>query len=103
MLNGNSKINSFLSILIRGMGNVKHGDWLGILLYFSSVLIIGLALFLFERRLISHYYQFSQTVRTFLVLIYITITIFWDGSSFLGEQSRSSYQQTKGSLPGDKD
>ena len=102
MLNGNSKINSFLSILIRGMGNVKHGDWLVILLYFSVVLIIGLALFLFEQRLSSQYYQFSQTVRTFLILIYITIAIFWDGSSFLGEQSRSRYQQTNGGLPGDK-
>jgi len=85
------------------MGNVKHGDWLGILLYFSVILLIGLVFVLVERRFISQYYQFSQTVRTFLILIYITFAIFWDGSSFLGEQEQSEYQRINGSLTGEKD
>jgi hypothetical protein len=102
-LKENFKIKSILSILIRGMGNVKHGDWIGILLYCSVILLIGLFLFLVERRFISQYYQVSQTVRTFLILIYTAFAIFWDGSSLLGEQRRGSFQQTNGSLSSEKD
>ena len=78
----NSTFWRILEILVTGMGNVKLGDWRGSLIYFASILLIGIGLVYLEQRFIEPIYHPTQTVRTFALLVYITFAFFWNGSGF---------------------
>ena len=77
-------------ILIAGMGNVKQGNWQGILVYFLTKILLGAALAYGERKLIEPVYQLPQTGCTFSVLLYVAFTIFWNGTSLLGLDNKNS-------------
>ena len=89
------KKDSFLAnlffILFAGMGNVKQGKWQSILIYFFGIFLLGFALFYVEQNLIRPYYQLSQTMRTFVILIYIAFAFFWDGTKLLGSDKKSRF------------
>ena len=79
-----ASIKRFLLILIVGMGNVKHGNWKSILVYFSFMLVLGLCLYYLIHDIISPRTHIQPISITFLVLIYLVVTFFWDGSFLLG-------------------
>lgn len=70
------------------MGNVKQGNWQGILIYFSTIILFGLILMLAEQRIIEQYYHPAQSVRTFVVLIYIAFAFFWNGTRLLDSEEK---------------
>ena len=71
------------------MGNVKHGHWQGIIIYFSAITLLGIGLLFAEQNLIKQYYEASRTVRTFVILIYIAFAFFWNGTSLLGSEVKN--------------
>lgn len=79
----------FTTILISGMGNVKQGNWSGILVYFSFMFLFGAALIFLERKLLEPIYQVSQHQCTFAVLLYLSFTFFWDGTKLLGHKENN--------------
>jgi ABC-type polysaccharide/polyol phosphate export permease len=85
-----SRTRNLLIILISGMGNVKEGDWKSILLYFSFMLLLGVGLFQLFSIIFESYYPLSQTMRTFLILVYLAVVFFWDGSSLVKQYKTGS-------------
>jgi ABC-type polysaccharide/polyol phosphate export permease len=83
-------VNRFFFILIAGMGNLKHGNWKSILIYFSFMLLLGCGLSYLIHSVISPYYHLQSTWKIFLVLVYLIVTFFWDGSFLLRR-----YQQAR--------
>lgn len=85
-MNKNSPFAGILFILIAGMGNVKHGNWRGIIVYFTAIGLIGIGLYFAEQKIIESYYQPSQTLRTFAALCFITFAFFWNGTKLLSSE-----------------
>ena len=81
-------ISTLFFFLIAGIGNVKHGKWQGTLTYFSAIILLGVGLLFAEQRFIEPYYNPTQTVRTFAVLMYIAFAFFWNGTNLLGSETR---------------
>jgi hypothetical protein len=81
-------LKKILLALISGMGNVKQNNKPGIIIYFSAIILLGIALYFAEQRFIEHYFQPSQTLRTFAVLMYIAFAFFWDGTGFLSSAEK---------------
>jgi hypothetical protein len=88
-LKKDSAIANIIYILIAGMGNVKHGQWQGIIIYFSAITLLGIGLLFVEQNLIIQYYEPSRTVRTFLILIYIAFAFFWNGTGLLSSEVKN--------------
>lgn len=84
----NSKFANLLFVLIAGMGNVKQGNWPGILIYFSVMVLLGAALIYAEQQFIEPIYQIPQTGCTFTLLLYIAFTFFWNGTNFLTSEDK---------------
>lgn len=89
------KKDSFLTnlffILFAGMGNLKQGKWQSILIYFFGIFLLGFTLLYAEQNLIRPYYQISQTMRTFVILIFIAFAFFWDGTKLLGRDKKNHF------------
>jgi hypothetical protein len=92
------KSSKVLVYLIAGMENVKQGNWTGILVYFSVIILLGIGLIFFERNLVELFYQPSQTTCTFALLIYITFAVFWNGSGFLGIERNNNFFNHEGEI-----
>jgi hypothetical protein len=73
-----------------GMGNVKQGNWLGILIYFSVMILLGAALLFAEQRLVEPVYHLPQIECTFALLIYTTFIFFWDGTNLFHLEERKA-------------
>jgi hypothetical protein len=90
-------------ILIAGMGNVKQGNWPGILIYFSVMILLGAALIYAERKFIEPLYQLPQSGCTFALLLYIAFTFFWNGTNLLtSEDQHLSFNENSKNSSGDK-
>ena len=83
------------------MGNVKQGDWQCILIYFCFIILLGIGLVYAEQN-IEQYYHPSQTVRTFLILIYIAFAFFWNGTKLLGDDEKSHFFDHDEDIPSTK-
>lgn len=81
------------------MGNVKQNNKPGIIIYFLAIVLLGVGLFFAEKELIEQYFQPSQTMRTFAVLMYITFAFFWDGTGFLSSSEKKTYSSKKNNIP----
>ena len=102
-MNKNSLLANLMFMIIAGMGNVKHGRWQGILTYFLAIIILGIGLIYAELRFIEPHYHPSQTVRTFLILIYIAFAFFWNGTSLLDSEVKKRILTRNGSPLSEKD
>jgi uncharacterized membrane protein SirB2 len=87
-MNKDSTSGKLLVILISGTGNIKLGNWQGTLIYFSTILLVGVGLWFLEQRLLEPYFNPSQTMRTFAVLIYIAFAFFWNGTRLLDSEHK---------------
>ena len=87
----NSKFTNLIYILIAGMGNVKQGNWPGILIYFFVVILLGSVLIFVERNFIEQFYRPSQTACTFALLIYIAFAFFWNGTKIFGYEGKNHF------------
>ena len=81
------------------MGNVKQNNKPGIIIYFIAIVLLGVGLFFAEKGFVEQYFQPSQTVRTFAVLMYITFAFFWDGTGFLSSSEKKSFSSKKNNIP----
>ena len=81
------------------MGNVKRNNKPGIIIYFSAIILLGFALYSAEQRFIEQYFQPSQTLRTFGVLMYIAFAFFWDGTRFLSSAEKNLNSSKNNSNP----
>lgn len=73
------------------MGNVKQGNWSGILIYFSAIILLGIGLVFAERKLIEQFYHPSQTMCTFALLIYTAFAFFWNGTKLFGDKEKNHF------------
>jgi hypothetical protein len=89
-------LKTLLLALIAGMGNVKQNNKPGIIIYFSAIILLGFGLYSAEQRIIEQYFQPSQTLRTFAVLIYIAFAFFWDGTWIIGSNERNYFNDKNG-------
>lgn len=98
-----SIFKSFLFILIAGMGNVKQGNWQCILIYFSSMILLGIGLFYTEQKIIEPYFHPSQTLQIFLILVYVAFVFFWNGSNLFSLEERNPFFYNQISFSGSRE
>lgn len=81
---------------------MKQDNRLGILIYFSVIILLGVGLFFAEHTLFEQYFHPSQTVRTFAILMYITFAFFWDGSILLDSKEKNRIFTINGDVIAEK-
>lgn len=71
------------------MGNVKQGNWTGIFVYFSFMILLGSGLVFIEQKIIEPIYDVSTRLCALGILMYLLFTFFWNGTKLFGEEEKN--------------
>jgi len=102
-LKKNSIFTELIYILVAGMGNVKQGNLQGIMIYFSMIILLGIVLIFAERKFLEQFYNPSQTLCTFSILVYIAFVFFWNGTKLFGIEEKNGFFENDKGIPAEKE